>query len=404
MTFLFKILKNIPRLILNILFVPVYHFCGIFPRNKNLWLFSSWMGKRYNDSSLIFFEYVQKNHPDIKTAWILKDKELIKKLRQKNINVVSSYSPKSIWLTFRAGKIFSTSADEFFLGFTKGCDFIELWHGMPLKKIGYDDKISKGNETFMHKISLALNKKCFPWRSFITLRNIRTLTNAEFFSPFLQSAFNISKDKILPVGLPRTDALFFHHKEKLLEKIKTDFPESKIILYMPTFRTGVWSKKPFNPFEEKYGFDSAEFSEFLEKQNLVFLYKPHFVDLELGQKEELGRRFIFISDESYDEQYNFIGQIDILMTDYSSIYFDFIATKKPVILAPFDLEEYIVTSRAHYFDYSELEGAKAKNWQEFYKILEENSYVPVLEETRKKFSEYVDGNACERLWKEITEK
>lgn len=402
MTFIWKILKNIPRLILNFLFVPIYHLCGIFPRNKKLWIFSSWMGKRYNDSSRIFFEYVQKNHPEIKTVWILKDKKVIKVLRQKNINALSSFSPKAMWLTFRAGKIFSTSADEFFLDFTKGCDFIELWHGMPLKKIGYDDTVSKGNRTFLHKVGLLLNKKYFLWRSFITLKNFRTLASARFFIPFLQSAFDLPKEKILPVGLPRTDALFFHHEENLLEKIKSDFPKSKTVLYMPTFRTGVWSKEPFNPFTEKYEFDLSEFSRFLENQNLVFLYKPHFVDLELGQKESLSKRFIFINEESYDELYNFVGQVDILMTDYSSIYFDFIATKKPVILSPFDLEEYIATSRAHYFDYAEIEGAKAKNWHEFYKILEEKTYASVSEETCKKFAEYVDGNACERLYKEIT--
>lgn len=402
MTFILKLIKNIPRLILSFLFIPIYHLCGIFPRRKNLWIFSSWMGKRYNDSSRIFFEYVNKNCPKINAVWLSRDKKIVNKLKNQGFKAEKANSIKSIWLTVRAEKIFSTSADEFFLGFTKGCDFIELWHGMPLKKIGYDDKVSKGNESFGHKIGLLLNKKCFPWRSFITLKNMRTLASADFFVPFLQSAFNLPPEKIISCGLPRTDALFFHHKENLLEKIKSDFPKSKIILYMPTFRTGVWSKKPFNPFDKKYGFEVAEFSEVLEKQNLVFLYKPHFIDLELGQKEDLSERFIFINDESYDEQYNFVGQVDILVTDYSSIYFDFIATKKPVILLPFDLEEYKATSRAHYFDYSEMEGAKATNWQEFYKIIEEKSYSSVSEETKKKFAKYVDGKSCERLWKEIT--
>lgn len=135
----------------------------------------------------------------------------------------------------------------------------------------------------------------------------------------------------------------------------------------------------------------------------MFLYKPHFVDLELIQSSQFGKRFISIDDDSYSELYNFVGQVDMLMTDYSSIYFDFIATKKPVVLLPFDLDEYLKTSLAHYFDYSEIEGAKAKNWQKFYRILEEEKYSPVSEETRKKFAEYLDGKCCERLWNKITE-
>lgn len=404
MTFILKLIKYVPRLILNILFVPIYHFCGIFPRDKNLWLFSSWMGKRYNDSSRIFFEYVKKNHPEIKAVWILKDKKLIKTLRKKKIEAFSAHSLYAMWLTFRAGKIFSTSSKEFFLGFAKNCEYFELWHGMPLKKIGYDDTISKSNKSFFYKIVLVLNKKYFWWRSFFTLKNMQTLTNSDFFMPFLQSAFNIPKEKILPIGLPRIDALFFHDRETLIEKVKADFPQSKIILYMPTFRTGSWSSEPFNPFDKKYGFDATEFSKFLEKEKIVFLYKPHFIDLELGQKENLNNRFIFINDGSYEEQYNFIGQVDILVTDYSSVYFDFIATKKPIILTPFDLEEYKVTSRAFYFDYSEMKSVKARNWQEFYKILENTLYKPSSEEARKKFAEYADGKSCERLWNVVTEK
>lgn len=344
-----------------------------------------------------FFEYVNRNCQEINAVWISRDKRIIERLRSSGLNAVSARSLKAMWLSFRAGKIFSTSADEFFLGFTNGCEYFELWHGMPLKKIGYDDNVSKGNNTFIRRVSMTLNKKFFLWKSFFTMKNVYTLTNSDFFMPFLQSAFNMPKERILTTGLPRTDALFFHNEEKLIKKIKSDFPRSKIILYMPTFRTGVWSKQPFNPFEEKYGFNSDEFSEFLEEQNLVFLYKPHFIDLELGQKENLGRRFIFINDESYDELYNFAGQADFLATDYSSIYFDFIATEKPVVLLPFDLEEYLETSREHYFDYSMVEGSKAASWKEFYRIFRDKLYSPASSQALKKFAEYVDGNCCGKL-------
>jgi len=167
---------------------------------------------------------------------------------------------------------------------------------------------------------------------------------------------------------------------------------------MPTFRTGAWTKEPFNPFEKKYFFDIKFFSDFLEQENLIFMYKPHYIDLELGFKKNICNRFFFITDESYNELYNFIGQIDILLTDYSSIYFDFISTKKDVILLPFDLEEYLITSRSHYFEYSELEGVKANNWIEFYEIVRRKKYFPICEEMRKKYAAFLDGKCCEKLW------
>lgn len=113
----------------------------------------------------------------------------------------------------------------------------------------------------------------------------------------------------------------------------------------------------------------------------------------LERQKSSASRLITINDSDYDELYNFVGQVDMLMTDYSSIYFDFIATKKPVVLLPFDYDFYIKYARGHYFNYFEnMEGAKAKNWKEFYRILEEKSYSPVSEETLKKFAEYLDGN------------
>lgn len=398
-----KIVRYAAICFLDFIFLPIYHLCGLFRRNRNLWIFSSWLGQKYNDSSRIFFEYMHKNHPEIRCVWLSKNRQIQKTLRENGYEAVSAFSPYAKWLTFRAGMIFSTSSDEFFFGFTKGAIFMELWHGMPLKKIGFDDNVSKGNGTFLHKLGLEMNKRFFCWKSFMYMKNCWTLTSSDFFIPFLQTAFNLPKERILPVGLPRTDAMFSCKKEALTEKIRREFSGCKILLYMPTFRTGVWSGKPFNPFAAEYGFNVNEFTDFLEKENIVFLYKPHFVDLKLIQNSRVEKRFISIDDESYDELYNFVGQIDILMTDYSSIYFDFIVTKKPVVLLPFDLDEYLKTSRAHYFDYSEIEGAKAKSWKEFYRISEEKKYLPVSEETCKKFAEYLDGKCCERLWEKIME-
>lgn len=65
----------------NILELPFYYLFGLFPRNKNLWIFCSWFGQRYSDNSRMFFEYVHKNHPEIKTVWLSKNMDVVKKLR-----------------------------------------------------------------------------------------------------------------------------------------------------------------------------------------------------------------------------------------------------------------------------------------------------------------------------------
>lgn len=406
-----KILRRAILSFFELLALPLYYLIGIFPRNKRLWIFGAWMGQKYSDNSRAFFEYVNKNHPEIKTVWVSRNKDVVKMLRKKSCNAVSSTSLRFILYALQAGKVFSSTGSEFSLYFLHGSEHYALWHGMPLKKILNDDTNSNGeiaSKKFLQRTSLIF-LKLFPWRRFLEQKKLFTITNSDFFVPFLSSAFGLSQEKILRTGSPRTDNLFSHRKEKLIEEIRERFPEDKIILYMPTFRTAEWTGEVYNPFDEKYGFDLDEFLATLKRHKSVLVYKPHFYDARFMQTvrqktPDTLSRFITVGDSDYDELYNFVGQVDILMTDYSSIYFDFIATKKPAILLPFDYEFYVKYARGHYFDYwKNIEGEKAKNWQEFYKILEEKTYASVSEETCKKFAEYVDGKACERLWKEITE-
>lgn len=404
-----KIIRRFFITVVEFLMLPFYTLIGIIPRDKNVWIFCSWFGQRYSDNSRLFFEYVNKNHPEIKTVWLSKNKGIVKKLRADRNKAFGSYSFYGIFCLLRAGKVFSTTGGEIPLFFCNGVEYYALWHGMPLKKILFDDKYSGGGlgqSEFRKKMAKIL-QKIFRWKSFLTQKNIHTVTNSEFFVEFLKTAFSLPDEKILRTGSPRCDALFAHRKEALIEKIRGQFPGEKIILYMPTFRTAEWTGQVFNPFDEKYGFDLDEFLATLTRHKSVLVYKPHFYDARFMQTVRQKAdgtllRFLTVSDSDYDELYNFVGQTDILMTDYSSIYFDFIATGKPVVLLPFDYDFYIRNARGHYFDYFEnMEGVKAKNWQEFYRILEMQSYCPVSEETQKKFAEFVDGRCCEKLWEKL---
>lgn len=396
-----KLLRPLKILFLFLL-IPCYKFLGLLPRNKNIYIFSSWFGERYSDNSRILYEYINLNFPHIKTIWLAKNTNVIKLLKSKNKQAYKPTSIKGIYYCLRAKKIFVTTGGEINMFFCNGAEYYNLWHGMPLKKILNDDKHSKKSNANSYNEFL---EKHFIWKAnFTKQKKLYTISNSRFFNSFLQTAFNLPNEKILQVGSPRCDALFTNNKEILIEKIRNKYKDSKIILYMPTFRTAEWTGKEFNPFSEKFLFDEKEFFSILKKNNYIFLYKAHFSDEKFLKNTTLHQsdRFILISDKDFDELYNFVGQIDILMTDYSSIYFDFIATTKPIILTPFDFDEYIKTSREHYFDYfTNMEGIKAKNWEEVFNILEKELYYPVSEETKIKFSEYITKNCCEKLIEKI---
>lgn len=400
MRVIFKILKNIPIVVLDFMFLPIWKFCGIIRRKENLWIFVSWFGTKYNDSSRIFFEWINTNHQEINAIWLSRDSKIVKKIREKGYKAYNTKSLKAKLYTLKAKNIFTTTGYEMFYGFTNGANIIELWHGMPLKKILRDDEFSSAglNKNLLYRILHSLNNKCFKWKNITTLPNLYTCTSSDFFTPFLRTAFGLDDTKILKTGLPRNDALFYNNKESIISDIRAKFQNCKIILYMPTFRNSSWTKKPFNCFSAEYSFDKEKFASVLSDNNLVFVYKPHFFDLEFIKNINISDRFVLIDDDSYDELYNFIGLCDVLITDYSSIYFDFIITKKEVILAPFDLENYLKTCRAQYFSYSEMIGNKASDWNELLNILA-NSELDnhISEEGINKFSQYSDGNSCQKL-------
>lgn len=412
MILFYKIVRFIPRLLIRFLYVPIYHLFGLFPRNQKIWIFTGRVDVFYSDNSRIFSEYVIKNYPEIKVIWISKNKNAAEYQRSIGLKAFCSKSLIAMFYTMRAGKIFSTDGICFFKGFTKNIEHYNLWHGMPLKKIGKDDKITSSIPSnvklrLLRKINSYLNNNVFLWLN--CYGNSKSKKNymdisSDFFSPFLESAFELKEEQMIPCGLPRNDALFSHKKENLLEEIRLRYPGCKIILYMPTFRQVKKTKQSFDPFVSEYEFDKEMFLKLLEDKNLVFIHKPHPCDLVYLNNFIKNDRYITVGNEDFDELYNFIGQTDLLITDYSSIYFDFIITQKPVILAPFDMEDYITNSRKLYFDYSEMQAISAHNWKELIEILTNETYAPVSDAIVEKFAKYSDGHSCEKLMDYILKK
>lgn len=396
------VFKKFIHFLLKLFFIPFWSLEKHFKRDKNLWIFGCWFGQKYSDNTRLFFEYMNKKHPEVKTVWLSKNPAVLKRLKDAGYEACSSNSLKGIRYCLKAGALFSTSGSEVMDMFCNGVTHFSLWHGMPLKMILRDDDKSRiaDKEPFFN----TLYKKVLKKMSILEYYDdLYTLTSSDFFVPYLSTAFGIPENRILPTGLPRLDAYNNNNKEPLIEKIRKDFPECRIVLYMPTFRTSAWTKEIFNPFDSKFQFEEDAFMKSLEETNTVFLYKPHFCDSELLESKKRNKRFITITDEDYDEMYNFVGQTDILMTDYSSIYFDYIPLKKPVILTPFDYEEYLKTSRNMYFDYKLMEGYNCNNWNDVYETLKNKDLKPVSEESIERFASYVKGNSSEVLYNKVKE-
>jgi CDP-glycerol glycerophosphotransferase (TagB/SpsB family) len=149
----------------------------------------------------------------------------------------------------------------------------------------------------------------------------------------------------------------------------------------------------------EYSFDPESMSRFLMKHNLVLVIKPHFIELNEVLDNLKGFDRIKVYQEA--DPYPLLKYTDILITDYSSVIFDFLVTDKPIIFTPFDMEYYIKNINDFYFDYREISaGPQCKDWLEvqknIVKILGDDPYTNQRRLLNSKFNKF-SSHHSERL-------
>lgn len=381
-TFAYHILQEIIHL-------PGWLMQRFRKRDPMTWVFGAWHGHAYSDNARAVYEYTLCKHPEINAVWLTDNKDVFCSLKANNKPVAMIHSKEGKRHCLQAGFAFITiDARDLNKWYINGVKQIWLWHGMPLKKIGCDMDVMA---TIKEKIRFK-----FPYYA---KKPYMFISIGGFWDAALQSAFKISAKNIIHTGLPRNDAFFSSLNNSFINSIKLRHKNAIVLLYMPTYRDYKITREhqAYNPFSD-FCFDRDKFVQVLEEKNIIFLYKGHFNDLNTNRlHEQFGERFFVIDDSMYNNLYAEISNVDVLITDYSSIYFDFLLLNKPVILAPFDYNEYLQKSRSLYFDYdSTMIGTKAYNWNELLQILLNESYE-VPKNALSKYHLHHDGNSAERV-------
>ena len=333
------------------------------------------------------------NKTDYNTIWICENSLMREKFIKKGYKHV--YSKNSL-----KGLYFSLKAKYFFTDFTlndilnsitfRAGICINLWHGIPLKKIGHDDNYTKF-------ANLPLWKKTI--HNLLIYKDNYYISNNEYEQNCYETAFLASKNKIKILGSPRLDVLFhgFPNEDLFMEedyaKIKSLKEQGKkLFFYTPTFRdTGKdisgWLK-------------SEKLKLFLQKNNIILVCKLHPFDKN-SLKFELTENFYKMDNVS--DVYPILKYTDCLISDYSSVYFDYLLLDKPILYYVPDLEEYQEQCRGFYGPYEELTaGIKSKNEEELLKAMQDvingiDNYKEQRKVLRDKMFKYQDGRNCERV-------
>jgi CDP-glycerol glycerophosphotransferase len=374
---------------LNFLFLISF----LIPKNKNIWIFSAWNGKKYSDNPKAIFSKILNGNRNIKAVWISKNKDLYLELKSAKLPSVYAYSIRGFYYHLIAGAaIFTHSVDWDFLSFLIGpkTKKIQTWHGIPIKKIGLDDKRFP-NQFLRKKIIefLLPYKKDFKYDL--------VLAASEYDQLIYESAFAVNKKKIVITGYPRNDQLF--------NVLKVRNSEVNKVIYMPTFRGDIGSE--FSLLESS-NFDFDKANKFMKSINAVLFIKLHPVQIYskrdlLASKDKSNVILLNPSEDIYKN----LASFNVLITDFSGIFFDFLITGKPVIMAPFDFANYLSFDRDIYVKYNEIcPNRPCWNWNQVFSKLKEISINKKIDRRRynflqKKFHKYIDSNSSKRAFTEI---
>lgn len=370
----------------QVLLIPVYGLSFLMPRNNKIWLFGSTFGCRFADSPRYFYLYLSQHREEgIRPVWITKKQEIVTLLSKHGYEAYYAHSLKGIWYCLR-GKVYlyDNYPKDISHWLSGRAVKINLWHGVPLKKIQMDNLFDK----IRHPAGLWESWKAFPRRLSDEKPSHYIVATSDFFAPIFASAF--ATKKVLITGYPRNDAflekdlqqLYLSEEEQSLRRIKDCQAGKKIFLYMPTFRE---SEKEF--FEVV---DLKRLQEFLKKENFLLCLKLHCKSKLKEAFDALQCENIIVISPDADP-YVFVNLVDVLITDYSSIYFDYLLTGRRILFFCYDLEEYVSGSRELYFDYDNFTpGIKAKTHEELEQAMRQAMTGNIAQTEKEKYVEILE--------------
>jgi len=392
--------KQFSKLLTNLACLPIYLAASLLPRSEKIWVFGAWQGKSFSDNPKQLYLYVRDNNKNIEPVWIAKTKKLSITLREKGINAYYHTSPSGIYYQLRAGAAFFTHHQNTeFLSFlfSRNTRLFQLWHGTPLKKIQLDIPEHQLNNASRTKKILAF---IFPWR-----RNSWdfVVSPSSFVSGFLGTAF--AGNKIVITGYPRNDKIS-------IGEICSRPKNVNKIIYMPTFR-GISSSREsndaINQLLRHSGFNVEILDDFLKKRNSTLTLRLHPSNtLDNKYIEEISKCAHIEISTSGEDIYDVISKYDVLITDYSSIFFDFMLSGKPIIHAGFDLNEYLLESRALYQSYDSVcLTPEIRSWADIMRFIGQisstglsNEYIERYRLIANKHNDFQDNGASGRVTRE----
>lgn len=354
----------------------------LFPIKKNRVILECDYGKGFYGNILYIYKEIKKQGLPLEIIIPLNKGVKINIKEDKDTKIVRTKGAKHVFYLATSKYWITNNHYYHFLRKRKDTVMINTWHALgAFKKFGIDSAKNQNEVERFRKDSRNIDYLL------VSSPEVRTIYS---------KALNVSEEKIMDMGIPRTDPLFngeYVHMEREAFINENKFlNDKKVILYAPTFRDD--EKEYFN-----MQLNLRMLKEYF-KDEYVVLLKLHPIIRHPYEIEEDLQDFVY--DFSKENINNLLIASDILITDYSSVIFEYSILRKPIIFYAYDYDKYKNELRNFYFEYEKFIPSKMSKTteeviEEIKKVQQGEYNIDAIESFSKRFCEYTDGKSSERF-------
>lgn len=375
-------------------------------RDPKVWVFGEWFGQRCCDNSMYLANYIAEKYPKIQVYWASRKDADLSGLRQE-IGKISFGDEEAILVYKKAGVVFMNQGYQDFsdegVNYFSGAVCVNLWHGVMWKHIGHDGSKQSG---LIYRLYTKANDSVFGANAYVA--------TSEDYAKVCETAFGAMPEQVIRAGYPR-NSIFYQAQEllacrklvldTLVSETGINWPDdTRIITYMPTFRDK--AENSFS-FEELAG--DKRLMNWLEDNNTVILQKAHLITQQRHEMESIKAQKRIFAFNNVAAQI-LLAATDLLITDYSSCFFDYLILDRPIIHFIYDYDYYVNQDRGVYYKKEEICcGDIAMSKEELPELIIQNMENPQKEQLlraqrREEFMTYDTPDTCKLIFKAVQER
>lgn len=334
-------------------------------------IFESFGGRQVSDSPYAIYQLFQRLYPGFRYVWSI-DRSQKAFCKQNGIPFIIRRTAKWVRTLEKATFWISNARFPAWVKKPGYVTYIQTWHGTPLKKLGLDIENVSMPGTTTTKYHANFVREANRWDALISPNDYST--------QIFRSAFGFN-NQILKVGYPRNDELINSSADDIVAlKQQMGIPlDKKVVLYAPTYRDNQFAEKGKYTFELPFSLDDFK-TRFGD--DAVLVLRMHYLisnALDISGYED------FVYDLSNHPSISDLYLVsDMLITDYSSVFFDYAYLKRPILFYPYDYHMYKDELRGFYLDYEhDLPGDIAHNEKELLTLIGEKLQTPDMSHDAK---------------------